>query len=56
MEDMLLFVVGVESEFYPQIGELYERRIETWAAGRRAELGMDPAEEQDLEPLIAAGP
>ena len=27
-EKMQAFVVGVESEFYPQIGQLYERRIE----------------------------
>jgi hypothetical protein len=53
---MLRFVVGVESEFYSQIGELYERRIEAWAAVRRAELGMDPAEEQNLKSLIATGP
>jgi hypothetical protein len=27
---LLDFVVGVESQFYPQIGKLYERRIEAW--------------------------
>jgi hypothetical protein len=57
LDRMLRFVVGVESEFYPQIGELYERRIEAWAAVRRTELGiMDPAEEQNLKSLIATGP
>ena len=32
---MLDFVVGVESPFYPLIGQLYERRIETWGAALR---------------------
>jgi hypothetical protein len=32
------FVVGVESQFYPQIGRLYDLRIEAWGAERRAEL------------------
>lgn len=36
--EMLDFVVGVESEFYPQIRELYEQRIETWGAARREML------------------
>jgi hypothetical protein len=37
-DDLLDFVVGVESEFYPQIGELYTRRIDAWGAAQRAEL------------------
>jgi len=37
-EAMRDFVVGVESEFYPQISRLYELRIEGWGAARRAEL------------------
>jgi hypothetical protein len=37
-EQMQGFVVGVQSEFYPQIGRLYELRIEAWGAARRAEL------------------
>ena len=48
LEQMLRFLVGVDSQFYPQIGELYERRISDWAVGRRAELGLHRAEE-DLE-------
>lgn len=53
---MLRFVVGVETHFYPQISKLYERRIETWAAERRAKLGLDKAEEEDLELAIPVGP
>lgn len=30
------FVVAVESQFYPQIGALYARRIENWGAAQRA--------------------
>jgi hypothetical protein len=45
---MLRFVVGVESQFYAQIGKRYERRIETWAAERRAKLGLDKAREEDV--------
>ena len=37
LEDMLAFT-KVESEFYPQIDDLYERRIEVWADVRRAAL------------------
>jgi len=37
IDQMLGFVVSVESQFYPRIGELYERRIATWAAAQRKE-------------------
>ena len=37
-EQMQDFVVGVESEFYPQIGRLYDLRIEAWGAAQRAKL------------------
>ncbi len=43
LDQMLKFVVSVNSQFYPQIGELYQRRIEAWAAVRREELGLDIA-------------
>ena len=46
---MLGFVVSVESQFYPQIGELYRRRIEEWAGERHEELGLD--DEDDDEPM-----
>jgi hypothetical protein len=39
-DELLGFVVGVESQLYPQIGT-YERRIETWAAARRERLRSD---------------
>ena len=56
LDQMLGFVVGVESQFYPQIGVLYQRRIEAWATARRAELGLDQEEDEDLEDVIPAGP
>jgi hypothetical protein len=34
MEAMQRFVIAVESEFYPQIGRLYRRRIEAFAVER----------------------
>jgi len=50
-DDLLGFVVGVESQFYPQIGELYERRIEAWGAAQREKLALDKAEERNPEPM-----
>jgi hypothetical protein len=31
LDQMQRFVVGIDSQFYPQIGPLYRRRIEAWA-------------------------
>jgi hypothetical protein len=39
-DQILRFVVSIESQFYPQLGELYERRIKAWATDRRTELDM----------------
>ena len=50
-DQLLDFVVGVESQLYPQIGNLYERRIEAWAAERRGKLVLDKAEERNPEPM-----
>jgi hypothetical protein len=50
-DEMLDFVVGVESQFYPQIGKLYERRIEAWAATRREKRALDTAVEGNTEPV-----
>jgi hypothetical protein len=50
-DQMLDFVVGVESQFYPQIGKLYERRIEAWGAARREKLTLERAEGEHPEPL-----
>ena len=44
-DEMLDFVVGVESQFYPQIGKLYEWRIDAWAAARREKLELDKLRE-----------
>jgi hypothetical protein len=51
VHELLGFVVDVESQFYPQIGTLYERRIEAWAAARREKLALDKAKEGNLEPV-----
>ncbi len=45
LERMHRFVIGLESEFYPQFGKLYRRRIDAWAAARQAERGNDRAVE-----------
>jgi hypothetical protein len=50
-DEMLDFVVGVESQFYPQIGKLYERRIEAWAATRREKRALDTTVEGNTEPV-----
>jgi hypothetical protein len=39
LEDMLAFT-KVQSEFYPQIDDFYERRIEVWAEERRTALSL----------------
>jgi hypothetical protein len=49
LEQMLRFVVAVESEFYPGIGALYEERIRAWTAARRASLGLDDEEADEPE-------
>jgi len=38
LSTLLAFVVGIDSQFYPQLGRLYRRRIQAWAA-ERARLG-----------------
>ena len=35
LDRMLRFIVSVDSEFYPQLGRLYHKRISNWAAGQR---------------------
>lgn len=52
LDEMLRFV-SVDSQFYPQIGELYERRITEWAAVRRRESGLHGEEDGNLEPRAA---
>ena len=49
-DQLLDFVVGVESQFYPQIGKLYERRIEAWGAARREQLALDRLKQTELFP------
>ena len=38
---------SVTSQFYPQIGELYRRRIEVWTAERRRQCGIEDADEPE---------
>lgn len=40
--EMLHFVRGFDSEFYPGIDALYRGRIRAWATKKLAELGRDP--------------
>jgi thymidylate synthase len=42
---MLAFVTSVDSQFYPEIGPLYEARIRTWAAEELRGNGIDQHEE-----------
>jgi hypothetical protein len=46
LEQMLRFVVAVESEFYPELGALYEERIRSWAAEHQPEADTDEEEAQ----------
>jgi len=45
VDEMLRFVVGVDSQFYPQIGALYAQRIQAWATERRVNLEDEEADE-----------
>ncbi len=45
VEEILDFVVVVDSQFYPQIGELYTERIKRWVAERREKDGFDSNDE-----------
>jgi hypothetical protein len=56
LDRMLGFVVGVESQFYPQIGQLYEQRISAWTEERRSALGLKDDEDRDDGLLAAASP
>lgn len=40
---LLGFVVGIDSQFYPQLGRLYRRRIRSWAAQRARLLEAEEA-------------
>ena len=39
LDRMQRFVIGVESQFYPTIDELYRRRIETWGDRATSRIG-----------------
>ena len=52
LERMLAFVVGVESEFYPQIGELYTQRKGIALAIAHLERALE--KEPEFTPAIAA--
>jgi len=40
-DEMQRFVVGLDSQFYPDFGRLYRRRIDEWAARHRDKLAED---------------
>lgn len=48
LDRMLSFIVGVESQFYPQIATLYAHRISTWALDQFGEQPIGDG--TDLEP------
>ena len=41
LDEMQAFVVGIDSQFYPQFGTLIRRRIAAWAASRQATVEDD---------------
>lgn len=43
LEQMLRFVVGIDSQFYPQLGRLYRRRIQAWAIQQARSVEADEA-------------
>ena len=47
LEAMQNFVIGVDSQFYPDIDLLYRQRITTWAAERRRACGLDQEPEHE---------
>ena len=47
LDEMQDFVVGVESEFYPDLDALYRRRIAAWAAEHHVEDEEDEDEVKD---------
>jgi hypothetical protein len=49
-DEMQAFVVGVESEFYPEFGALYRARIAAWGAERQVE---DDEEGDDADEVLA---
>lgn len=46
---MLGFIVSIESQFYPQIGRLYDHRIRAWAEKCRVKLGLSEEEDEEYE-------
>jgi hypothetical protein len=43
LDQMLRFVVGIDSQFYPQLGRLYRRRIQAWAIQQERSVEADEA-------------
>jgi hypothetical protein len=48
VDEMQSFVVGVESEFYPELGTLYRRLIDAWAADRQVDRNEDDADDEGV--------
>jgi hypothetical protein len=49
VDEMPGFVVSIESQFYPQIGRMYDRRIRAWAEKCRVKLGLNEEEDEEFE-------
>lgn len=59
IDQILRFVVEVDSQFYPDLDALYEHRVRVWAAKCRQQLGLDQAEGVEsltAQPDVAAVP
>ena len=44
LEQMLRFVVGIDSQFYPQLSGLYRRRIQAWSVQLALSVEAEEAE------------
>lgn len=49
LKQMVGFIVNIESQFYPQIGRLYDHRIRAWAEKCRVTLGLNEEEDEKRE-------
>ena len=52
--DEMLDFVRVESQFYPDIARLYTHRITEWAKGKRAEVGLDQIDDEEVDAVEEA--
>ena len=50
----MLGFVRIESQFYPDIERLYTHRITEWAKRKRAEMGLDKFDEDEVDAVEEA--